>query len=373
MTRLTATGWGVLSAAVVLNIAAITSQSSLLLLLAGILCGCLLVNTIASRRTVRRLELGAPAETHLLEGMKTTQPWQVRNSAPIEARFIEASGLAGSLFKLLRLDANTSKAIIPDLVFQRRGIYSNTQIRLSSTCPFGLVRSSKPISLPGSVIVGPAVYPAPMPAAGGFDAMLGGKYSSQRRAASGISFDGIRPMQDGDSFRQIHWKSSAKGQGLMVKTFEEELSGRVTIILDTGHGGDGRIFDDCVRAAGSLIFAALDAGHHVECIDLAALKLRLMPPFAGNDEILGILAGLEMRTGMLTSERLAEAVEKASKRGALSLLLTACNEAVCDCVTALGRHRRKVSVYLPSGTSVPAAIHGLPRFEYDGKSIAGVP
>ena len=373
MTRLTATGWGVLSAALVLNVAAITSQSSLLLLLVGILCGCLLVNVVASRRAVRWLEITAPIETHLLEGMKTTQPWQIRNEAPRPILFIQAVGAAGVLFRLRELEAKAAKSIVPDLVFQKRGIYSNTQIQLGSTCPFGLVLSKRPVPLPGTIVVGPAVYPTAMPPAGGFDAMLGGKFASQRRVASGISFAGIRPMQNGDSSRQIHWKSSAKGLGMMVKTFEEELSGRVTIVLDTGHGGDDRIFDDCVRAAGSLMFTALDAGHHVECIDLASLKLLLLPPFAGNEEVLTILAGLEMQRDVLTSERLSEALEKASKRSAISFLLTASNEAVSECVSALVRHRRKVAVYLPAGTATAASFTGLPRFEYGDKFIADIP
>lgn len=373
MTRLTATGWGVLAAALVLNVAAITSQSSLLLLLVGILCGCLLVNAIAASRAVACLEISAPMETHLVEGMKSTQPWQIRNPAPRAALFIEASGSAGVLFRLRALEARSSMAVVPDLVFQKRGIYPNTQIRLNSTAPFGLVRSSKPVPLPGSVIVGPAVYPAPMPPAGGFDAMLGGKFTSQRRIASGISFAGIRPMRDGDSFRQIHWKSSAKGRGLMVKTFEEELSGRVAVILDTGHSGDERIFDNCVRAAGSLIFEALDAGHHIECVDLASLHPRLLPPFSSNEEILTFLAGLELRRDTLTPERLAAAVEKVSKRCAISLVLTAANDAARDCVSGLLRQRRKTALCLPEGAEFPLDDSALARFSYSQKSIAAAP
>lgn len=373
MTRLTATGWGVLAAALVLNVAAITSQSSLLLLLVGILCGCLLVNATASRRAVRGLEITAPMETHLVEGMKPAQPWQIRNPAPRASLFIEVSGPAGVLFLLRALEPRASKAVLPDLAFQKRGIYSNSQIRISSTCPFGLVRSSRRMPLPGEVIVGPAVYPAPMPPAGGFDAMLGGKFTSQRRIASGISFAGIRPMRDGDSFRQIHWKSSAKGQGMMVKTFEEELSGRVAIILDTGHGGDGRIFDDCVRAAGSLIFEALDAGHHIECVNLSTLQLHLLPPFSSNEEILTLLAGLETRRDAPTPERLAAAVEKVSKRSAITLVLTAAGDAVRDCVSALVRQRRNTALCLPAGTVFPVSAAGLARYSYDDKSISAVP
>lgn len=116
--------------------------------------------------------------------------------------------------------------------------------------------------------------------------MVGGKFRGHRQTGAGDHFSGVRPQQPGDSLRQIHWASSAKGLGLMVKVFDEELSGRVAVVLDCGSSGDAAAFDDAVRAAGSLVFAALDAGHHVEWLDLASLEPDLIPPFADGHAIL---------------------------------------------------------------------------------------
>ena len=91
--------------------------------------------------------------------------------------------------------------------------------------------------------------------------------------------------------------------------FEEELAGRVGLILDDGHSGDAKIFDDAARAAGSLMFSALDAGHHVEWISLGELTLRLVPPFADGQEILDRLARMPLAPGCLTAAQAAALLE----------------------------------------------------------------
>lgn len=133
--------------------------------------------------------------------------------------------------------------------------------------------------------------------------MVGGKFRGHRQTGAGNHFSGVRPHQAGDSLRQIHWASSAKRLGLMVKTFDEELSGRVAIVLDCGSSGDAKVFDDAVRAAGSLVFAALDAGHHVEWLDLASMEPDVLPPFADGHEILDRLARLRAEPQRLAPDR----------------------------------------------------------------------
>ena len=58
--------------------------------------------------------------------------------------------------------------------------------------------------------------------------------------------------------RQVHWKSTARRGEIMVKTFEEELGGRVSLVLCC-EPAELPIIDNAVRAAGSLGVAALQA------------------------------------------------------------------------------------------------------------------
>jgi uncharacterized protein (DUF58 family) len=167
--------------------------------------------------------------------------------------------------------------------------------------------------------------------------MVGGKHRGARRVASGTQFAGIRPWQAGDPFKQIHWASSAKGLGLMVKTYDEELAGRLAVLIDGGHTGDRRAADACVRAAGSLLFAALDAGHHAEWLALGAGGATLVPPFSDGHEVLEALARLPVTPGGLTPGHLQEAYERVSARSAIVLVVTTVNDVVTLCVPAPAR------------------------------------
>jgi uncharacterized protein (DUF58 family) len=346
--RLTSAGWLFLGIAVLLYGASITSQSGLLLVPTGILLGCFVVNFRIAWRVVRSLEVTAPGSAHVVEGGRLTQPWHVRNASKSAAALVAAESAAGCLFKLPQLAGGATSHVVPDLQFHRRGVFANDQLRLTTAFPFGLVSVARPLALTGEVVVHPAVYPAPAPHATGFDVMVGGKFRGQRQTGTGDSFSGVRPHQAGDSLRQIHWASSAKGLGLMVKTFNEELSGRVAIVLDCGAAGDAQVFDDAVRCAGSLVFAALDAGHHVEWLDLASAEPEVIPPFADGHEMLDRLARLSVEAKPLDRERLCNALSRLSAKSAVHVVLTQASSAAVEAVNELRGRGRSVSVYLPA-------------------------
>jgi uncharacterized protein (DUF58 family) len=367
--RLTSTGWLFLGVAFAFYFSALTSQSSLLLLLTGITLGCLAVNGVSAWRAVRPVEIHAPPSVLLCEGERLSQPWCVANCGQRAAGLLQAQSTAGVLFRLRLLPAGSRAELVPDLVFGQRGVFTYAQFNLASLAPFGLVKAVRRCRLPGEVVVGPAVYPAEPPYAAGYDLTLGGKLKGHRPATSGAYFAGVRPFQDGDSLRQVHWKSSAKGQGLMVKTFEEELSGRVAFVIDSGQRGQAKVFDDCVRAAGSLMFAALEAGHHVEAANLHRLELLLVPPFADGREILAWLARLALAPANAAA-RPGTALELFSKRSAVCFVLTELTPAILSAIEHLQAHHRHVSLYLPKGIRPLGRLPQIPVFAYSAKEIA---
>lgn len=370
--RLTPPGWLFLGIVALLYAASITSQSGLLLVPAGIVLGCFAVNLGSAWRALSRLTVAAPATAHVVEGQRLSQPWHVRNAGRSAAVFITAESAAGCLFKLPQLAAGAEISVVPELQFHRRGVFAHDRLRLLSTFPFGLVKVTRRHSLTGEVVVHPAVYPVTVPRAAGFDVMVGGRFRGHRQTAAGDHFAGVRPHQAGDSLRQIHWASSAKGQGLMVKTFDEELSGRVAVVLDCGSSGDAKILDDAVRAAGSLAFAALDAGHHVEWLDLAALEPDLIPPFADGIEILDRLARLPAEARSLEPERLRGALERLSGKCAVHLVLTQVNPAASAAVMELRRRGRSVSVYVPASARGESDFGDAPVWRYREQSMEEV-
>jgi uncharacterized protein (DUF58 family) len=155
----------------------------------------------------------------------------------------------------------------------------------------------------------------------------------------------------------------------MVKTFDEELSGRITFIFDCGDPSQSAGLDNCLRAAGSLMFAALATGHHVNAIDLGSLSPVLVPPFDDGEELLDVLARLVPQTGTLTLPRLREAVFRATRRSALCLVLTGFNREVALTIEQALARRHPVSLYLPDGCPSNGAPPTTPIFRYRENEI----
>ncbi len=370
MIRPTKTGAMFLAVSVLLYISSLTSQSSLLLVPIGILLGCAIVNVFLAWKTVSNLEVQPSKSVHVGEGEKISQPWKLFNRGKTMAGLARIESRGNAILSLRTLLPKVTANIVPEMVFQQRGIHIFSEMKLTSIYPFGLIKAVRRLNLPGEVVVYPAIYPASAPRAAGYDVMIGGKYKGKRRIHTGTHFAGVRPFQSGDSLKQIHWTSSAKGQGLMVKTFEEELSGRVTIIMDAGNSGDTKVFDDCVRATGSLIFASLDAGDHVEWIDLANRELLLIPPFADGGEILDRLARITGQPNCLTEKNIQMALERISRKSAICFILTEFNQAAYDAISELEKQRRQVSVYLPE--KYEDVLIDAPVFRYAAQSISEV-
>ena len=335
MARLTRTGWVVFGVAFVMYMASMTSQSGLLLFPIGTLIGCFVANYFVARRVARSVVVEPPASAHLSEGQSLSKPWRIENPGASIAGYVRLQSPAGPLLRIGALRPKEIAHQVPKLQFDRRGVFRNEDVMAYSFYPFGLVRVGRRKPLEGEVVVHPAIYETTPPGAAGYDAMVGGKFKGGRRSPSGSQFSGVREAQPGDPLKSIHWKSSSKGRGLMSKTFDEELSGRVAFVMDCGQASDLKLLDDCARATGSLMFAALDEGHHVEWVDLASLNRLLVPPFADGHEILDTLARIELTADCLTEERLRKAVEHVSRKSSIVFMLTAVNDAVLDQVSEL--------------------------------------
>jgi uncharacterized protein (DUF58 family) len=370
MIRLTPLGGLMLLALFLLYVASLTSQSPLLLFPIGICVGLYAVNGFLAWHGLRNLEAHPPPSVMAGEGEPVSEPWRFVNRGGRRFGMVRVESPVGTLMRLERIDSGQSVTTAPELFFPKRGVYPYSNLVFSTAYPFGLLRAQRALLRPGEVIVHPSAYPVPAAAlrAAGFDVMLGGKFKGKRTTSAGFHFAGVRPIHPGDPLKQVHWKSSAKGLGLMVKTFDEELSGRFALIMDSGASGNGVALDNCVRATASLIVAAQDAGHHVEWFELGKEQHLLVPPFTDGSEILEALARVEMQPDCVTLERLRNAVARISTRSAVCLMLTRWTEPAAVVVEEMLARKRKVSVYLPVGTEAPP-VDAVARFGYSEQEI----
>jgi len=365
-TQLTKVGKLFLALMGLFYIASVTSQSGLLLLLIGILGGSFVVNYFFATRGIARLVVQPPAEAVLVEGTAPAQPWRITNPLGKNVEVIEIESRAGLLFRVRVIAAAESVSVVPHLIYERRGVYPHSELVISSAAPYGLVRAARKITLPGEVVVFPRVYEAESPATAGLDMVTGGRLRGGRRVNNGANFAGVRAWQSGDSIKQIHWKTTARRQELMVKTFEEELGGRVCLVVDCDPSAPLETVDLAVRAAASLGAAALQDGHHVELMDSRGGDPLRLAPFSDEAELLDRLARYEPspRAGD-DSDDFPAAVRR---RATLALVGTAWREAWAGMVEAARQGRRKVCVYLPENAATPAGL-GAELFHFGAASI----
>lgn len=369
--RFTGPGKLFLGVALFLYFASLTSQSGLLILPVGIIVVCYPLNLLSAWRGVNSLEIVPPPSGFAEAGQRVAQPWRLQNRARSPVGLITAESNGQSLLRLPYLRPNEERHLVPELAFPRRGVYRHAEVRFSSLFPFGLLEASRTFDLPGEVVVCPKLFRVAAPDFGGSASMIGGKLQGRKTTSSGTFFAGIRPFRPGDPLRQIHWKSSGKGRGLMAKTFHEEIAGRVSIYLDTGAALDADLFEQAVEASGSLLFSALEEGHHAEWLDSSSDEPMLVPPFADSQPVLDRLARIVQ--GPHKPGGLGRAAGLLSRKSGLHLFLGGITEPLARELRQLASERRRVSVYLPAGANPAGLPEGFRLFFYRPGEIGAAP
>lgn len=352
--RLTKAGYAAVGLTIPLYLASLTSQSSLLLTLIGILLGCLLVNFIAARQAIQSLRINIPARTRVEEGAKPLESWTLLNQA--SHAIAEASIRLNKViwWRVFAIPPGAASHAPPSPPEPRRGIYPLKNFYFTTCHPFGLVRARQQLNLSAELIVHPALPVLNAPVSAGHDQMVGGKQKGTRRGLAGGQFAGIRPHQPGDPLKQVHWKSTAKGQGMMVKTYDEELSGRVSLLFDNRKSAaPPEEFETLVRHAGGLLFASLDAGDHFNWINLADGEKTMFTPFADAESTLDFLARLEQRSGGDFTGSLTSQMAASTARGTVVVVLGTQSLPSESDWLALDSTLPKPAIHAPKGTSLP--------------------
>ena len=106
-------------------------------------------------------------------------------------------------------------------ISEQRGRLPPGRVTITSTYPLGLWRTWCYLHTGASAIVYPKAENSPPPLPVQNNDVSG---DNSQRAIQG-DIDGIREYQPGDAISSIAWKSAARGQGLYVKTFEQNKVG----------------------------------------------------------------------------------------------------------------------------------------------------
>ncbi|MHB8576492.1 MAG: DUF58 domain-containing protein [Dehalococcoidia bacterium] len=149
----------------------------------------------------------------------------------------------------------------------RRGVYSVGPLTVTSGDPFGLFRMVRRYGEQTSIMVYPPFFdlphftvpPANLPGEGRF---------RKRTHYVTPNASGVRDYAPGDSFNRIHWRSTARANKLMVKTFELDPASDIWIALDLhaavqAGSGDESTEEYAVKVAASVARHFLNQNRNV--------------------------------------------------------------------------------------------------------------
>jgi uncharacterized protein (DUF58 family) len=155
-----------------------------------------------------------------------------------------------------------------------RGEHHFEDLELQSGFPLGINTAHSIVKMEKHTLL---VYPKPEPVEKLFG---GGDRSSSMHedyymdhVGGHDEFIGLREYRPGDSLRTIHWPTSAKKGELVVREYHENISPRLTIVLNLNHkfdAGKGKnsILEYSVKIAASLGVAALQKGWRVDLVGI---------------------------------------------------------------------------------------------------------
>ena len=214
-----------------------------------------------------RTRFGIQSTRHLLASAKVVpRPASVSlRLVPLEGIKLESESLVVHLSPRL-LESSIECAFVP----LKRGDFSWDQAWYRISLRLSVLTFQGKLPLGGQT----AIEVLPNPAAFDRNEEFASRRSVQigsRRYLMGIrgrEFDGLKRYQPGDDTRLLDWKRSARGRGLVLKTYRPETHQRIAIALDCGRRmttsvGEYLQLDLAVDAVARLVRTAVDEGDDV--------------------------------------------------------------------------------------------------------------
>ncbi|GAB4485446.1 MAG: DUF58 domain-containing protein [Thermodesulfovibrionales bacterium] len=259
--RLTWEGKRFLLAVFLIAVAAVNTGNNLIYLILSLMLAFLLLSLLLLRMNLSGLEASAFCSRPVFAGEPARILLTVRNlkrSLPSFSVRLAAGSGENAYFPRIGPDGTADADLL--LTFRRRGVAGCRDFSFQSGFPFILMQMKKRARVSGSVLVYPAMA--------GLEGVLprlfaAGESGAARVARSGDDLFGIRQFAEGDDWRNIHWKATARSGELRVSEFSVQESERVTVLLDNLAPCDEALFERAVSLAASLVRHFLEQGFAV--------------------------------------------------------------------------------------------------------------
>ena len=163
----------------------------------------------------------------------------------------------------LRLKQREGKTIVYRLRPTQRGVYSFGRIRVFACTPIGLVERRYTCGEAYDAKVYPSylmLHKYELLAMSNRLTDMGVK--RVRRAGNNTEFEQIKEYVEGDNYRSVNWKASARRHQLMVNVYEDERSQQIVSVIDKGRAMQQAfrgmtLFDYAINASLMLSYVAV--------------------------------------------------------------------------------------------------------------------
>ena len=236
-----------------------TSGNNLLYLLVSMLLGLIVVSGMLSEQSMRRLRFGPVIPEDVFAGRPALIAVRLGNRKRWRASYSLTLDVHGVGAYVPRLGPAAEQLVTWETAFPARGRRPFPVIRVGTRFPFGFFLKSGTVEIDAHVVVYPAVRPIDPDAR----RRLAAGGASIRRRGRGVELYNLRDYRAGDEPRMIHWRSSAKTGGLIVRELEADTTVDTRIVLE-GRGRDAARLEAGLSEAASLAEHLLRHGGAVE-------------------------------------------------------------------------------------------------------------
>ena len=327
---------------------------------------------LVARSGDSRVRLGEAAVTRLA----VTNPGRRRVRGPVRDAWPPSAGATPRRL-VLDLPAGQRRVLSSTLVPTRRGDRHAVRVTVRSLGPLGLAARQGSRAVPGAVRALPAFtsrrhLPSRLARLRELDGA-----SPVAVRGQGTEFDTLRAYVPGDDVRSIDWRGTARGGGVVVRTWRPERDRSVFVVLDCGRTSAGRLetgrgpttrLDVLLDAALLLVVLAARAGDRVGFVALdRAVRARVRDPgrVRALAEVTAASTSVEPALVETDHRLLARTVLTAAPAGSLVVVLTGLDgPVVADGLVPalrplLARHTVVVAAVTdPASAEVPAAEGG---------------
>jgi uncharacterized protein (DUF58 family) len=234
--------WYCLAVLAIVLTGAMLREVNLLFVLAGMIAGPLLLSwrwvaaSLAELRVERELPKNVCAGDMLVGHVKLTNARRRRGSwAVVVEERIERAGEPAVRPNIYfpHVAAGQTRDMAYRGRLPRRGRYAVGPFQVSTRFPFGLFRRVITLGATESLIVFPRLGRLAQGwMARQHESFEGSERRRQRYNRVEGEFYGVRDWQTGDSRRTIHWRSSARRGGLVVRRFDQPHNQDIAVLVD---------------------------------------------------------------------------------------------------------------------------------------------